>query len=407
MNVAFRSMISPGHHHDPRGVPDVPGRRTPPRRLVSDKPRALRRRDVASLRAVEADRSTGFSLIELIVVLAILGLLIGLLMPAIGQSRAAARRVDCMNRLRNITMAMLNVADNSRRFPASGNFTDEAPFEMRHSWVVDVLPWLEQGSAAAAWDKNSAIDSANNEPLTHLHFPILVCPADISVEPPDQGVSHGNLSYVVNGGVGHTAYHLGIHDCPIDLESRRLDLNGDGFSCPPDAGEDEDKTRFFQMGMFFNETWMGGVSERHHTLSSVTDGLSNTALLSENVRTGYNPGSSGSPASSSWASPGPQYTSFYIGAPCENASCNSSTVDYGLTNRGIAAINSGRFRPEGSSWIPNSFHLGGVNMSFADGRVQFLSERLDGRVYAALTSPQGGQLSGSVISQDGFDGGGY
>lgn len=349
----------------------------------------------------------GFSLVELIVVMAIIGLLVALLLPALGQSRASARRMECMNRLRNVTLAMLNVVDATGRFPACGNFTDTAPFEARQNWVVPLLPWLDQAATANAWDSEASPLSPANLPLTRLHFQILACPADISVKPSEDGTTYGNLSYVVNGGVGYTTYCGGVHDCPIDWHGTKLDLNGDGVSCPPGGTDNSDKGMFLQMGLFFNETWKGGVSERHHTLASVTDGLSNTVVLSENVRTGYNPAADGDPDKSSWASPNPMLTSFYLGDPCVNGSCTSGTVDYAHCNRGESAINSGLFQPEGISPVPNAFHAGGVNMSFGDGRVQFLSQKLDGRVYAAIVSPQGAGLSGTPLSQDGFGSGDY
>lgn len=342
---------------------------------------------------------TGFSFVEMIVVIGIIALLIGLTLPAISQSRASARRMECMVRLRNVTMAMLNAADAAGRFPASGNFTDKAPFESRQSWVVDVLPWLDEASTAVAWNQEQAIDNPANLPLTRRFFPILTCPADISVMPSDDNGTYGNLSYVVNGGVGYTTYLNAVHDCPVDLQGRAIDLDGDGSTCPSATGDAEDKGIFLQLGLFFNETWKTGVSRRHHTIASVTDGMSNTVILSENVRTGYNPGASTNPWLSGWASPNAQLTSFYIGDPCINASCTAGNVNYTLANAGDAAINSGLKRPEGTSSVPNSFHFGGVNMSFGDGRVQFISQSIDGVVYAAIVSPQGGGLSGTPLSQ--------
>jgi prepilin-type processing-associated H-X9-DG protein len=234
----------------------------------------------------------------------------------------------------------------------------------------------------------------------------LICPADISLSDPDD--RKGDLSYVVNGGVGFTVFYQGVHDCPVDFAGRKLDLNGDGASCPADAADaagTADKALFQQMGLFFNETWKSDVTSRHHTAATVTDGLSNTVVLSENVRTGFNPSASDDPWSSSWASPSPMLTCFHIGNPCRDARCSPGEVDYDRSNAGDAAINSGLTRPEGSSPVPNSFHAGGVNMAFADGRVQFVSESVNGGVYAAAVSPQGAALSGTPLEQPYFGGG--
>lgn len=54
--------------------------------------------------------------------LAIIGVLVGLMLPAVQQARSSARRLQCVNNLRNIGLAMLAEANTKRRFPASGNF---------------------------------------------------------------------------------------------------------------------------------------------------------------------------------------------------------------------------------------------------------------------------------------------
>jgi prepilin-type processing-associated H-X9-DG protein len=74
-------------------------------------------------------------------------------------------------------------------------------------------------------------------------------------------------------------------------------------------------------------------------------------------------------------------------------------------NAGAWRINSGVGSPEGSLPVPNSFHEGGVFMAFADGHVLFLSEDIDGSVYAALSSPQGLLLSGTPLQQVVISGG--
>jgi len=72
-------------------------------------------------------------------------------------------------------------------------------------------------------------------------------------------------------------------------------------------------------------------------------------------------------------------------------------VNFALANQGEHAINSGIAMPEGESPWPNSFHTGGVCVGFADGRVQFLNQSIDGRVYYNLMTPQGSRLTGSSL----------
>lgn len=343
----------------------------------------------------------GYTFVELLVTFAVIGILVGLGSTALRQSRATSRRVQCQNNQRNINLAMLQVADSTGRFPASGNYGRDAGgagSQSHHSWVVDVLPWLEQGAIADQWNKDQPINSATNGPLAQKHIPILTCPADISIS--KRTDRQADLSYVVNGGIGFTVqWRDGTHDCPVDRTWTPLDLDGDGVTCPPEGSDPDgsgDKTRFLAMGLFFIETWGDwDVTKRFHRLADVTDGLSNTVVLSENVRTGYDPEN----PTENWASPNPYRTSFYIGNPCADGDCSEGNVDYARSNSGENAINSGLRTPEGRSPVPNSFHTGMVHMAFADGHVQPVAETIDGAVYAALASPQGGTLAGTPLEQ--------
>jgi len=328
------------------------------------------------------------TVVELLVSMAIISILVAVLIPAVQKTRGAARRLQCQNNLRNIGLALYQATDVTGRFPACGNFGHDGP---HHGWVIDALPWLDRNDVAVQWEKEQPIKSSGNLPLIDVHIPVLVCADDISV------TGSGDLSYVVNGGVGFTVrYTDGTHDCPVDASWTRLDLNGNGVVCPGQPGSDgspSDKDSFFKLGLFFNETWNWNITVRHHRFATVTDGLSQTAMLSENVRTGVNPAR----FTGNWATSNPYLTSFYIGNPCRSAACTLGNVDYGLANSQADSINSGLTQPEGTSPRPNSFHPGGVNMVFCDGRVQFLSQLISGHVYAALVSPQGTMLDGPLM----------
>jgi hypothetical protein len=187
---------------------------------------------------------------------------------------------------------------------------------------------------------------------------------------------------------------------------RPLDLNGNGIACPAKAEDDgtpNDRTLFYSTGLFFLENWplkKGAV--RHHSPDSVLDGLSNTLMLAEGIRAGFDPNQ----PQTNWASPQGLRNSFFLSAHvCQDRKCSAGNVDYGRANSSaepyrLEAINAARDQAEGEAPWPSSYHIGGVSVVFCDGRMHFLSENVDGIVYACLVSPRGIELAQPVVSLD-------
>jgi prepilin-type N-terminal cleavage/methylation domain-containing protein len=87
----------------------------------------------------------GFTLVELLVVIAIIGILVALLLPAIQAAREAARRTQCNNNLKNITLGLQNYHDTYKEFPAGA--IDQTSFtrgRVGPSWWYGILPFMEQ-----------------------------------------------------------------------------------------------------------------------------------------------------------------------------------------------------------------------------------------------------------------------
>ena len=81
----------------------------------------------------------GFTLVELLVVIAIIGILIGMLLPAVQAVREQARRVSCLNKIRNIALACVSYESSNQQFPAAVSNRGE-------SYLVRILPMLEQNA---------------------------------------------------------------------------------------------------------------------------------------------------------------------------------------------------------------------------------------------------------------------
>ena len=100
----------------------------------------------------------GFTLVELLVVIAIIGILVALLLPAVNSAREAARRTQCMNQVRQIGLAMINLENAQKTFPSGGIHPwpilewyaqGNQPFGPKRqglSWAFQILPYLEENA---------------------------------------------------------------------------------------------------------------------------------------------------------------------------------------------------------------------------------------------------------------------
>lgn len=348
-------------------------------------------------------RRSGFTMIELVVVIAVIAVLMALVLPAVMSARTAARRTQCKNNLRNIGLAMTQHVERHARFPVAGFWGAPGKDGPYHNWVVQVLPGLDQQPVHNAWKLNAFLTEPENQQLAARAIPVLVCPDDRTA------TGEGDLSYAVNGGIGFTTF-----GCYVKSYLGGIDLNGNGIACgvdvfTPEPANPSDRDYMYRMGMFFVDNWPQKADSpiRHHTLNSVVDGLTHTIMLAENVYAGSDLENESGLAN--WASPEPWRSMFYFNPRvCKDLVCGPGHVDYQRANdrsegqNRIAAINylpGGDANLEGKSPWPSSYHVGGVNVLFADGRVHFLNEAIDGRVYAALLSPQGTAIQGPLAQQ--------
>ena len=125
----------------------------------------------------------GFTLIELLVVIAIIAILIALLLPAVQQAREAARRTQCKNNLVQISLALQNYEMSHQVLPP-GSVDPESPIRTRPegyhmSWIVSLLPFIDQGVQFQHVDFTKSVYDEANRPVRSSSMPVMACPSDV------------------------------------------------------------------------------------------------------------------------------------------------------------------------------------------------------------------------------------
>ena len=128
--------------------------------------------------AVRQPARAAFTLVELLVVLAVVGILIGLLLPAVQGVRESARRMQCQNNLHQIGLALHNYHAAFRRFPPGGiEVRPEVPDGKQLAWSAFVLPFLEQSATYARVNFDYAFDDPVNAEAASKPIGTYLCPS--------------------------------------------------------------------------------------------------------------------------------------------------------------------------------------------------------------------------------------
>jgi prepilin-type processing-associated H-X9-DG protein/prepilin-type N-terminal cleavage/methylation domain-containing protein len=129
---------------------------------------------------IRASRHAGFTVLELLVAIAIVGVLMGLLLPALMSAREASRRMRCTNNLREIGVGVQQYHRTANRLPEAWSAVPDGI--SGYGWAIELFPFLEEAGVGRMTDKKLPIVSAQNDALRSTRLTVMLCPSDIAEE---------------------------------------------------------------------------------------------------------------------------------------------------------------------------------------------------------------------------------
>ena len=324
----------------------------------------------------------GFTLIETLVSIAIVGILVAILVPAIQAARESARKAQCQNNLKQTALALQAFHDANNNLPSHYNGTT-LPYPLRerdlfhmHSWRVPLLPNFEQSALKDRTNWNALATAAENAPVAQTVVSTFICPSGGNPMDMGWGLKHesigippGNITEKDRYRVTRSDYDAmaGIQVLPNPL--------------PPNTNVNSvDHVRWGIWGwpVFETNTTTGSRLSRYRQgmFRDVTDGLSHTIAVVERA---------GKPK---------DYLNGKLNVTLDNPNADyPGQVGWSASNTFLWSINAdGVGVNESNSRGIYSFHGGGANVGIADGSVRFLSDSTDFEILVKLYGRSDGGL---------------
>ncbi len=321
----------------------------------------------------------GFTLVELLVVIAIIGVLVGLLLPAVQAAREAARRIKCGNNLRQLGLGLHNFESTFKAFPSSLRPTPVDANGLFNGWSVhaQILPYLEQGNLFQQVDFN--LPYSVQTAVSKERIPTFICPGEIRAKQRYDAAGsavHFPVNYAANQGpwlVFNPITREGSRGAFRHYEPTRPTQISDGLSQTLGLAECKAYQSYYRNASITNPTQPIFTSP-----ADVCNAAGDFKLDGEHVE---------------WVDGKVHETGFTTTFPpnakvlCDVAGARPD-LDWVTQSEGRSAT-----IPTFAAVTSRSYHPSGVQTVFMDGSVHFIGNSVDRALWQALSTRDGGEAA--------------